>query len=421
MDQRPSETLRRSALWIWAIIGALVLSGIIMWMAGRVRIIWLPLVFAAGLVVLLDPIVNWMERGRIPRVAGIAITYLLTAGLLVAFGFLVVPPVRAQFDQFVSQLPNLYDTTVAWLQNLGDTLGIDLGPVWTSQTIQEWIQDPANQASIQELLGGFGSGAGRVLRGVTETVAVVILAPVLAFYLLHEAPRIRRRSILLVPQSLRSEVAYVGGNVAHAMTAFVRGQFLVAAVVGIMSSFALWLIDIPFWLIIGLLSGFLNLIPLVGPFVGGALAALVALLSANPGKAVLAIVALTIVQQIDNHLITPLVQKSRVQLSPLIIVIALLIGGSIAGFLGVLVAVPTVAALRIVVGHIWRTRVLGESWEEATDAMIERRPPPERLVPRRRRPPVQENRLFDTAELDPDPPSPPGSPTTEPVGDRPPG
>lgn len=421
MDPRPSETLRRSALWIWAIIGALVLSGIIMWMAGRIRIIWLPLVFGAGLVVLLDPVVNWLERRKLPRVAGIAITYLVTSGLLVAFGFLVLPPIRAQFDEFVAQLPNLYDTTVVWLQNLSEQLGIDLGPVWTSETIQDWIQDPANQASIQELLGGFGSGAGRVLRGVTETVAVVVLAPVLAFYILLDVPRIRRHSILLVPPSLRDEVSYVGGNVAHAMSAFVRGQFLVAAVVGVMSSFALWLIDIPFWLIIGLLSGFLNLIPLVGPFVGGALAALVALLSGNPGKAVLAIVALTIVQQIDNHLITPMVQKSRVQLSPLIIVIALLVGGSIAGFLGVLIAVPSVAALRIVVGHIWRTRVLGESWEEATDAMIERRPPPDRRMPRRRRAPVQENRLFDTAELDPEQPSPDGSPATEPVGERPPG
>ncbi|HSM45187.1 MAG TPA: hypothetical protein VK969_09250, partial [Acidimicrobiia bacterium] len=86
------------------------------------------------------------------------------------------------------------------------------------------------------------------------------------------------------------------------------------------------------------------------------------------------------------------------QLSPLVIVLALIVGGALAGLLGVLVAIPATAAIRIVVGHLWRTRVLGQSWEEATEAMIEVTEPPERLARIRRRPPGQ-TRLFDTQEL----------------------
>jgi hypothetical protein len=94
-----------------------------------------------------------------------------------------------------------------------------------------------------------------------------------------------------------------------------------------------------------------------------------------------------------------MVQRTRVLLSPLVIVLALIVGGSVAGLLGVLVAVPMVAVVRIVAGHLWRTRVLGESWEEALDASIEVTQRPERLRARPRK--LQEERLFDTAELRP--------------------
>jgi predicted PurR-regulated permease PerM len=387
-------------LWVWATIGALILAAGLLWMAGQVHVIWMPLVLAAGTVVILDPLVGRIQRSGLPRVIAILIAYLLSLGLLTVIGFLLIPPIRQQFSEFVAQFPTIYDRTVVWLQDLGEQLGIDLGPVWTSATILEWLRDPANQATIQEYLGGFGTGAGRVLRGFSEIVFVVLLVPVLAFYLLLDLPRLRRTAPMLVPPGGRAEVAYVGGNVFGVLTGFVRGQLVVATIVGVMSSLALRLVDVPFWLIIGVLSGFLNLIPFIGPFVGGALAAFVALLEGSPGKAIAAVLALTAVQQIDNHIVTPVVLRSRVQLSPFAILVALLVGGSVAGLLGVLVAVPVLSVIRVIVGHIWRTRMLGESWEEATDAMIERSPPPARLVPQRRRSPGAQARLFDTAEIE---------------------
>jgi predicted PurR-regulated permease PerM len=162
----------------------------------------------------------------------------------------------------------------------------------------------------------------------------------------------------------------------------------------------MWLIDLPFWLIIGILAGFLNLIPFLGPVVGGALAALVALLNGDLSQAIWAVLIFVAIQQVDNHVITPLVQRTRVNLSPLVIILALIIGGSVAGLLGVLVAVPMTAAIRIIVGHLWRTRVLGETWGEASRAMIEYTDPPERIAGIRRRQPNQ-TKLFDTQELVP--------------------
>ena len=200
-------------------------------------------------------------------------------------------------------------------------------------------------------------------------------------------------------QRLRDEVSHVSRQLSTALSSFVRGQLLVSLFVGVLSSAVLFVLDVPFWLIIGMATGFLNLIPLVGPFFGAVLAASVSLLDGHLSTAVIAVVAFTIIQQLDNHVITPMVQRARVHLSPVIIVLALLMGGSLAGLLGVVLAVPTFAALRILAGHLWRTRVLGESWEEASEAMIEITDRPERKLPTRRRPHGDDPRLFDTGEL----------------------
>lgn len=160
----------------------------------------------------------------------------------------------------------------------------------------------------------------------------------------------------------------------------------------------MWAIDLPFWLLVGIISGALNLIPFLGPIVGGALAFLVALLNGDPWLGVWAVLIYTGIQQLESNVITPVVQRARVNLSPFAIVIALIVGGSVAGLLGVLVAIPVTAAIRIVAGHLWRTRVLGQSWEEAAEAMIEFTEPPERLSRIARRDPRQ-TRLFDTQEL----------------------
>jgi predicted PurR-regulated permease PerM len=323
---------------------------------------------------------------------------MVLVALLVAAGALLFPAISDQAVAFASQLPDLYASISDWSRDIGGRIGIDVEGLLSQSAIEQWINDPANQETVQQLLFGFGAGAGQVIRGVTEAIAVIGLAPVLALYMLIDLERFKANAVGLTPPRHQEEVAYVASEVGLALGSFVRGQLLVAVIVGMASSFALWLIDLPFWLIIGIVAGFLNLIPFLGPIVGGALAVLVALLNGDPWQAVWAVVAFVIIQQVDNHLITPMIQRTRVHLSPLVIVLALVVGGSLAGLLGVVVAVPITAAVRILVGHVWRTRVLGQSWKEAGEAMIEMTEPPERLARLSRRGPGQ-RRLFDTQEL----------------------
>ncbi|MDF1597882.1 MAG: AI-2E family transporter [Acidimicrobiia bacterium] len=172
-----------------------------------------------------------------------------------------------------------------------------------------------------------------------------------------------------------------------ALGGFVRGQLLVALIVGVLTSFALWIIGLPLWLIVGAITGLLNLVPFVGPTSGGILAVAVSLALGDWRMAFWAAVAMIIVQQIDNHFISPIILRATVKLHPALIILALLVGGSVAGLIGVLVAVPTVALIKIIVAHLWRTRVLGQSWDEATEAVIQEYEPPsaEKLLGRLQR------------------------------------
>lgn len=394
----PSDRLRQNAIIVWTLVGAALLGWVILIIAEAVRVIWLPIAFAAGIVFLLEPAVKMFERLRLPRLVAALLAMLVMVAVVVAVGALVWPTVQEQGTEFIQQLPDLYVGVVDWIKGVAPNFGLDLNEFLSQEAIEEWLRDPANQETIQNLLFGFGAGAGVILRGVAETIAVVALAPVLAIYILMDLNRFKSQSLELTPPQHRNEVAYVGGELGTAMGSFVRGQLLVALIVGIASSIGMWAIGLPFWLLIGIIAGFLNLIPFLGPVVGGALAALVALLNGDVWQAVWAVVIMIGVQQVDNHLITPMVQRARVNLSPLVIVLALIIGGSLAGLLGVLVAIPATAAIRIIVGHLWRTRILGQSWEEASEAMIEMTEPPERLARLSRKSPEQ-SRLFDTQEL----------------------
>ncbi|HUF14642.1 MAG TPA: AI-2E family transporter [Acidimicrobiia bacterium] len=393
-----SDRLRQTAIVVWTAVGAVALGWVFLRVAESIRIIWLPIAFAAGIVFLLEPAVKVFERLHLPRFVGAILAFLVMVAVIVAISALVWPTVQAQGVELIEQLPDLYVSVVDWLREVAARFDLNIDELLSQEAIEAWLRDPANQETIQNLLFGFGVGAGVVIRGVTETIAVIGLAPVLAIYLLIDLNRFKARSLELTPPKHRAEVAYVSREVGTALGSFVRGQLLVSLVVGIASSAGMWLIDLPFWLLIGIIAGFLNLIPFLGPVVGGALAALVALLNGDPWQAFWAVLIMIAVQQVDNHLITPMIQRARVNLSPLVIVLALIIGGALAGLLGVLVAVPLTAAVRILVGHLWRTRVLGQSWQEASEAMIEVTEPPERLARISRKNPDQ-TRLFDTQEL----------------------
>lgn len=371
--------LTRLVVTIWGTIGALILSGFIVWIGGEVRIIWLPLVFATGIVVILNPVVTFLHRLRVPRVIGTVVAYLLSVVVLVGLGSALSVPVVQQFEELAERLPEIYEAIYNQVQSIANRLGLAISLPASADHIMDWVR--ANWGGLADSLTAENADSisgffWRLLGGVAEAVAVILLAPVLAFYLLVDLPRLRALLLSLTPRRRKEEVIYLIGAITSTVSRFARGQLLVASIVALLGSLVMWTLNLPFWLIVGVLSGVLNLIPFAGPVAGAALAFLMSLLVGKPFTGLIAILLFTAIQQFDNHVVTPMVQRTRVKLSAFTIVLSLVVGGSVAGFLGVLTAVPVVGLFRLLAGHFWRTRVLGEDWHQARESIITELPAP---------------------------------------------
>jgi predicted PurR-regulated permease PerM len=345
----------------------------------------------------------------VPRALGAFLAFLVLLGALALIGWLVLPSLTEQGSEFASTFPTIYEESAMEVENLAANFGLDDVELWSYDELQDFVSDPENQDQFFNVVS---DRLGAVTSGLLEAILVFFLAPVVAFYVLLDLDRIRDESLELVPAEHRNEVVHVSRNLGHAVGGFLRGQVLVAIIVGIFTSVGFLLIDLPFWLIIGLIAGFLNIIPFVGPWVGGILGVVVALVTRDVQTAIYAALVAFGVQQLDNNFVSPTVMRATVRLHPAVVILVLLAGGAIGGIWGLLLAVPVAASVKILVGHFWRTRVLGQSWEEASEALIEDTGEHDSLLSRLRRISEDEAKaeaLVAGSSGDPETPADPGA------------
>ncbi len=346
--------LRRSGATAWAVVGLSVMLSILLWLAWLVRVIFPPLLLAGVIVLLLNPLVVRLERRGVPRVAAVALLYLAGLALFVLMVVSIVPVVRAQVEDFRGQWPKVRDRVEGWMADREHDM---------QGTLLEFSrEDVAEQLNgvITERLPQLWRAGDRVL----NVVIVLVTGPVIAFYLLSDLPAVRARIHALLPPQAALEVTLVARKLHAVVGGFVRGQIIVAVIVGTLTAIGLALVGLPFWALLGVIAGVSDLVPLIGPFVGGVPAVVVALVTRDVMTAVWVVVVMVAIQQVESHVISPLVLHRTVKLHPAAVLLALLAGASLAGILGMLVAAPAVAALKVVVGHLWRVYVLGQPPQE---------------------------------------------------------
>lgn len=366
-ESRRFEWLRHTGVAAWSIVGVCGVAALLVWLIILLRAIWPPLIFAMIIVFLFNPAVDLLERYKVPRVVGGCLSYLLLGGVLVLIGALIIPLIRDQAADLVEQLPQAVERASEFVSDLITRPSI-LGNIPVLENLSGSLSGWFSNLDIGSS-GWFGQ-LTEIVRGVLETAVAVLLAPVLAFYILVDAPNLTRAANRMVPAGDRAEAFYLARQIGKAVGGFIRGQMVVAIIVGLLSSLALRLLDLPFWLIVGMIAGLLNIVPFIGPWVGGALGVSTALMVGDPIRAVWVAAAFLAIQQLDNHFVSPMILRVAVHLNPATIILALLAGNSLGGLFGVLIAVPLTAVLKIVAGHLWRTRVLGESWDQAAQAIV---------------------------------------------------
>ena len=328
----------------------LAIVGLVVW---TVRVIVPPLVLAAAIVFLLNPVVTRLQHRGVPRAAGAGVAYLGVMGVVALAGVLVVPLAGDQARELSRDWPNIRARAERWVD---DRAAESKGTFWEFDRKELSDALSTDELSVrQQLERVFKLGAA-----VFHVVLIVVLAPIIAFYLLVDLPHVRAVMESLVPAGAKEEVMHVAHRLNRAVGGFFRGQLAVALIVGVLCSAGLLAIGLRFWFLVGMIAGLFNIIPLIGPWVGGLPGVIIALTTGSPLQALGVVVVMVAVQQVDNHLITPQVMHRAVQLHPAAVVLALLAGGQLGGFLGLLFAVPVAAALKIVAGHLWRVHVMGQ-------------------------------------------------------------
>lgn len=351
---RLAETSQRSR-WlavlvvVWALLGIVFLVAAGTWLLLQVRVIFPPLVLAVALIVVLNPTVTWLQSHRVPRVVGTMLTYAVLFGGLTLIVSLIAPIISRQVQGLIDNWPEIQARAIAQAEGLADRYNVEF-----------------DQQSVNELVRSAQAQAGAALRRVTEfttdaihVLLIFVLAPFLALYLLIDLPRLRDSFVAHLPPARRDEWLHLAARCGQAVSAFFRGQLLVALIVAVLSTILLSIARVPFAVPIGLIAGLTNIIPFVGPFIGGGIAVVVGAITGGADKALLAALAMLAVQQLDNHLISPNVMGRAVKLHPVTIILALLGGGTLAGIFGMLLSVPTVAVTKILVLHYYSRHVLG--------------------------------------------------------------
>jgi predicted PurR-regulated permease PerM len=292
-------------------------------------LVGLALFLAAGL----DPAVTWLTNHGLRRWQAVLVTLMVLAGMVAGFLAVAIPPLAAQTTALVNELPK-------YLHTLQDH-NSQIGKLDAQYHLQDRIRNLL-QTKGGSLIGGV-LGAGEV---VLSTFSSIVIVAVLAIYFLADMPRIKLLAYRLAPHSRRARVILIGDEIFAKVGGFVLGNFVTSVIAGLGTYIWLVIFGVPYPILLGLLVAFLDLIPVIGSTIGGAIVTLVALTVSLP--VAIATLGFYIAYRLaEDYFVVPRVMGKTVQVPGAVSVVAVLIGGALMGIVGALVAIPAAAALRL--------------------------------------------------------------------------
>ena len=297
-------------------------------------LIGLALFIAAGL----DPAVNWLTRRRVPRWAAVCVILLVAVGVVAGFLAAAIPPLSQQAAALVHELPH-------YIQSIRDH-NSQLGKLDARFHIQQRISQLLSAKSAQLIGGVLGAGAL-----VLSAASSLLIVSVLTVYFLFGMPRIRLFVYRLAPRSRRPRVILIGDEIFTKVGGYVMGNFLTSVIAGLGTYIWMLAFGIPYPVLLGLLVALLDMIPVIGSTIGGAIVSLVALTVSLP--VALATLGFYVVYRLaEDYLLVPRIMGRTVKVPAVVSVVAVLVGGALMGVIGALVAIPAAAALRLLLREV---------------------------------------------------------------------
>ncbi|HEY1277413.1 MAG TPA: AI-2E family transporter [Thermoleophilaceae bacterium] len=328
-EERVVSFRPRTILTAAALLLALAAAILVVWVARR-AITWV--LISLFLALALNPAVEALQRrGLRRRGAAVATIYVFAVLLVVGLTALLVPPL-------VRQIGDLADAAPGYASDFTHGRG-PLGFLETKYHLSRHIKD-----AVQ---GGGADTALSVGRGIVTGVAGVVTIIFMTFFMLLEGPAWTERFYGLLPTAGQARWRRVGTEIYRTVGGYVSGNLLISVIAGAAATLVLVVLDVPFALALGLVVAVLDLVPLAGATLAAIIVSVVAFVDSTT-SGIVVLVFFIVYQQLENHLLQPIVYGRRVQLSPLVVLISILIGAELAGILGALGAIPIAGSLQVI-------------------------------------------------------------------------
>ena len=360
----------KARLMFWTL--ELLLAALLIWACTQIQFLFepigtfistlfAPILIAGFLFYLLNPLVNMLmkikvKNHHVSRTVAVAIVFLLLIAIIVSALSFLIPNILNQVEQLIQNMPEYIRSFQRFLTRILQQKNL---PPWIVDLTKD-VDINAYTKEIEESLSGFAknfmmsitSSIGSIIGMVTSVTVTIVTVPFMLFYMLKDGHKLVPTITGIFSEKQANRIGELLEKMSETISKYISGQAIECLFVGTCTAIGYGIVGVPFALLIGIFAGITNMIPYIGPYIG-LLPALILALSNSVRQTILVIIVCVVVQQIDGNLIYPNVIGKSLDIHPLTIIIILLVAGNLAGLLGMLLAVPVYAVVKVIVIYIY--------------------------------------------------------------------
>jgi predicted PurR-regulated permease PerM len=344
----PERTVLVRPRTVLTVLGIALGVGVALWLFYAARGVLGWILIAAFLAMALNPAVEALEQRGVRRGRAAGLVYLCAVVAIAGLSYLLIPPLVGQITDFVDAVPDLLDELVK-----GEG---PLGFLQEDYQIVDRVRDAIEGQGLGDLLGLTGGAGLSIARGVFTAVIGIVTIAFLTLFMLLDGRRLVRTFVGYLPERSRPSWERTLDGIYRTVGGYVTGNIVISIIAGAVSTAVFFATGMPYAVSLGVLVALFDLVPLAGATIAAIIVFLVALATEGLAIALILGIFLTAYQQLENHLIQPIVYGRTVRISPIVVLVSVLVGADLAGVLGALGAIPAAGSLQVVLTEVLRAR-----------------------------------------------------------------
>ncbi|WP_026677272.1 AI-2E family transporter [Fictibacillus gelatini] len=316
-----------------------------------VKTIFLPIILAGICFYLFNPLIDFLEKIGVKRMISILILYIVIIGVIAVIISSVIPPLTAQIQSLIDNIPQFSHDIQETVRKVSHNKYVEKG----MQSINTDIEKISKNVSgyLSKFVAGFSQGVLSFVGTVTEIVLSIAVLPFILFYLLKDGKKLPAYIVKFLPNQTRPEAKQILSDMNHALSSYIRGQVFVALCIGILLFIGYLIIGLDYALLLAIIAMVTNVVPYLGPIIAISPAIIIAFIS-SPFMLLKLAIVWVIVQLLEGKLISPQIMGKTLHIHPITVIFVILTAGNLFGIIGIILAVPGYAILKVIVTHLYQ-------------------------------------------------------------------